>query len=146
MIEMPSLGMKNQPRQFGLLALFVLTTTVAVALAVIRLPIDPPWKFRLVVLIGCCFLYWANRKYREQRRAEISTTDKFYMGGVTLALLILLAVRYFWYYELTSNPFTDRVFICVGVAFVAIWQWFSIKRTWKLYFAPSSPDPPNKGS
>jgi hypothetical protein len=51
--------MKNQPRQFGLLALFVLTTTVAVAFAVIRLPIDVRWKTRLVVLFGCCFLYWA---------------------------------------------------------------------------------------
>src|SRR5262245_46713657 len=133
--------MKNRPRQFGLLALFVLTTSVAVALAVCRLPIDARWKYRLVSLIGVCFLYWANRKYREQRRAAISTTDKFYMAGMTLALLTLVGVRHFWYYELRSDPFTERVLLGVGIVIIAVWQWFFLNRIWKLYYAPSSPGP-----
>ena len=136
--------MKNKQRQFGLLALFVLTTAVAAALAVFRLPIDRNSKYHLVALICIAFSYWANRKYREQRRAAISFRDYFCMSAATLAALVFVAVEHFWHYELASNPLHRRIVLGVGVVILVIAQWFSITRIWKLYFAPSPPDPPKK--
>jgi hypothetical protein len=61
--------MEKESRQFGLFALFLLTTAAASAFAIIRLPMPFIAKMLIVQSIAVCFWGWAvrNRKYPDPR-------------------------------------------------------------------------------
>src|SRR5262245_21431136 len=91
--------MENEPRQFGLFALFVLITTAAAAFAIIRLPLPLIMKMLIVQTIAVRYFGWAvrNRKYPDPRVPQKQSPRQAFLalvpglvGGVAFLVFSLL--------------------------------------------------------
>ena len=88
--------------QFGMFALFVLTTVAVGSFAIIRLPLPLIAKMLIIQTIAVCFVGWAvrNRKYPDprvqqklsQRQVLISLMPGV-LGGVAFLVFSLLLYR-----------------------------------------------------
>jgi nitrogen fixation-related uncharacterized protein len=91
--------MENRASQFGIFALFVLTTAAAGSFAIIRLPLPLIAKMLIIQTIAICFFGWAvrNHKYPDPRVRQVLSQRQVLLslmpgllGGVAFLVLTLL--------------------------------------------------------
>src|SRR5262249_51070708 len=97
--------MKQESRQFGVFALFVLTTAAAGIFAIVRLPLPLVSKMLMIQTIAVCFLGCAvrNRKYPDPRIPQEQTPKQvmlslvpslvFGIGCIVFSLLVYFRVN-----------------------------------------------------
>jgi hypothetical protein len=73
-----------QPGQFGLWALFVLMTLVAVGFAIIRLPFPVMIKLLCLITLWACFQTWITQKRRLSRRDRINAAVVEFVGSIVI--------------------------------------------------------------
>jgi hypothetical protein len=91
--------MEKRSSQFGVFALFMLTTAAAGSFAIIRLPLPLIAKMLIIQTIAVCFFGWAvrNRKYPDPRVQQVLSPRQVVLslmpdllGGVAFLVLSLL--------------------------------------------------------
>src|SRR5262245_53933099 len=124
-----------QPGQFGLLALFVLMTLVAVGFAILRLPWPVMIKLLCLITLWACFQAWITQKRHLSRRDRINAAVVEFAGS------IVMQAPYLWIFFQPgpTGRYSGFMIVC-GVVFIVMIAIGVAIAFWKLKKA-LEPDP-----
>src|SRR5262245_28153906 len=101
-----------QPGQFGLLAMFVLMTLVAVGFAILRLPWPVMIKLLCLITLWACFQAWITQKRHLSRRDRINAAVVEFVGS------IVMQAPYLWIFFQPAR-YSAFMIVC-GVLFIVM--------------------------